>query len=157
MESFVATLDHWPRLQEFYRDFCVSPYAGRFDLDFEGFERYFKLSLVNPKYALICVAEGREIVGVTVVYENYAHNIHHGLVPQTFIHVCHIKPSASRAAGDMMNKAIETWGRFFGHNYITANVRVNAKNPFKLRAVDKRYGFKPQYMVIGRPIEGSTP
>lgn len=156
MESFVATLNDWPDLRKFYDDFTRSPYRERFDLDFDGFERYFKLSLVNPKYALICVREAGELVGVTVVYENYAHNIHLGLVPQTFIHVCHIKPSASRAVGERMNQAIETWGRFHGHNYITANVRVNAKNPFKLRAIDKRYGFKPQYLVIGRPIEGGA-
>jgi hypothetical protein len=154
MQVFKADLENWPEIERLYEKFCLGPFTSRFDLNKEGLRRYFKLSLVDPRYAVLCVREDQDLVGLSIVYEIYAPDIFAGPVPQSFVHVCYIDPKAPRAAGDLMNAAVEEWGRMMKHNYVTANVRVSSKNPFKLRAIDKRYGFKPLYITIGKPLEG---
>lgn len=153
MQVFKADLEHWPEIEALFNEFRHSPFSGRFDLNKEGLQRYFKLSLVDPRYAVLCVREADRIVGLSILYEILSPDIMVGLVPQSFLHVCYIDPKASMRAGDLMNEAITLWSRSRNHNYVTANVRVTKSNPFKLRAVEKRYGFKPLYITIGRPID----
>lgn len=152
MQVFKADLEDWPAIESLYERFLESPFTSRFDLNKEGLRRYFKLSLVDPRYAVLCVREDKDLVGLSIMYEILAPDIFLGPVPQSFLHVCYIDPKAPKQAGDMMNAAIEEWGRMMRHSHVTANVRVNKANPFKLRAVDKRYGFKPLYITIGKPL-----
>lgn len=156
MRVFRPSLDDWPRVRDFYEDFCRSQYASRFDLDYPRFQVYFAQAILNPKIGVLCIEEDTEIVALSIIHESYAFDVTKGSIPQTFIHVCYVKPSTGKLVGELMNQAIEAWGTSRGHNYIVASVRVNAKNPFKLRAIDKRYGFKPLYIAIGKPIGGKT-
>lgn len=153
MQVFKADLEHWPEIERLYEEFLKSPFTARFDLNKEGLRRYFKLSLVDQRYAVLCVREDQDLVGLSILYEILAPCVFKGLVPQTFVHVCYINPKASREAGDLMNQGVELWGRSMKHSHVIANVRVTAKNPFKLRAIDKRYGFKPLYIVIGKELK----
>lgn len=152
MQVFKADLENWPEIEELYVEFLNSPFRDRFDINKEGLRRYFKLSMVDNRYAIILVREAEKIVGLSILYEILAPDIMVGPVPQSFLHVCYINPKASKEAGDLMNQAIEMWGRSRGHNYVTANVRATNGNPFKMRAVEKRYGFKPLYITIGKQI-----
>lgn len=152
MQVFKADLENWPEIEELYVEFCASPFKDRFDLNKEGLRRYFKLSLVDPRYAILLVREADKLVGLSILYEVLAPDIMAGLVPQTFLHVCYINPKASKEAGNMMNAAIDLWGRSRGHNWVTANVRAAKDNPFKMKAVEKRYRFKPMYITIGKQI-----
>lgn len=152
MQVFKADLEDWPAIERLYDEFLKSPFTQRFDIDREALRRYFKLSLVDPRYAVLCVREDQDLVGLSILYEILSPDIYRGPVPQSFLHICYINPKAGRLAGDLMNEAITLWGRSRQHTHVTANVRVTKDNPFKLRAVDKRYGFKPLYITIGRDL-----
>lgn len=157
MQVFKADLEHWAEIEALSERFLNGPLKKRFDIDKEGLKGYFKLSQVDPRYIILCIREDESgpILGFALVYEILISNIYRGLDPQSFFHVGYMDPKAPLEAGALMNQAIDEWGRSRNHSHVTANVRVGKKDPFKLRAAEKRYGYKPLYITIGKPLWAS--
>lgn len=153
MDVFKADLNDWPAVERFYEKFLASKFAHRFDISLEGLQRYFKLSLVDPRYAVLCVRD-QDLVGLSILYEILSPDIFAGFLAQTFLHIVYVEPKAPREASDLMHQAIELWARSRKHNYIIGNVRFRPtkKGAFKFRAASKRYGYEPLKIMMGRPV-----
>lgn len=146
-----ATLDDWLKVRDFYRAFKHSHWGSRIDVPEEEFEQWFLGSLIKPQEVGVVITEDREgrIVAMAVLQATMMYTQGKGYCPHTFVRGVYVDYArAGKAGGDVMHQAMLDWGRKRGHEAIYGHVR----DSFRLKAVERRYGYKLWNLVVGRPL-----
>ena len=156
-----ATLDSWPAAKEFAARFNRSIFASRINVDDRTFETMYQIAL-HPEamIGVLLLWKANSLIGIAVV--NAAQEIvNTQIVNRTFLRGVYIRHGESFRAAVEMNHAVDRWARVRGHDMVYAFVRMNTaehgNNGFKLRAVQRRFGYEPLYQVIGKKLYGEIP
>lgn len=147
-----ATLDDWLKVRDFYRDFKESHWGSRIDVPEEEFEQWFLSSLLRPSEVGVVLVENEcgNIVAMAVLQATLMYTQGKGYRPHTFVRGVYVDyPRAGKQGGDLMHQAMLDWGRQRGHEAIYGHVR----DTFRLKAVERRYGYRLWNLVVGRPLE----
>jgi GNAT superfamily N-acetyltransferase len=173
-----AKLRDWPLLEEFYNRFYVGNkfMEARLDCDLETIEGFFHYGLYAPRQFAVMVVKSAmpspvsvfhpivRIVGMALLME-VSSPYKLKMLPRTFIHGIFIPPGQPKEVGKALMPAMQRWGRERGHDLLWGNIRLphgaNARNGFKVRAVQKQYGFRVEHMVLvadtKEAVDGQNP
>lgn len=152
-----ATLDDWKDVRALWEAFRNSRHGSRIEVSDAELRDYFSASLVNENAGVLLGRQDGELRGLLVVKAVLQADSRQGmrLVPATFIAGVYVTPHAGLAFSDAFFCFLDGWSHARRHLLQIGNARPPQEgvNNYKLRAVERRYGFKLSHMVVERQLE----
>jgi type IV secretory pathway VirB3-like protein len=148
-------LDDWPLLRSFWEKFKAGRHADRIVVSEGELTQYFLASLVQPHIFGVLwgwqdgILRGVVVMKGVVVEQNGVNQA------ASYIVGAYVLPRTDRAFCDGLHQQMDQWSRARQHRFWRAHARapVAGANNYKLKAIDKRYGFKVACIVLERELE----